>query len=193
MIIYKKNPQKITPDELKIHKRILLIGCSGSGKSTFARFLGDKLNREVIHLDRHFWKPGWVMRDRDEFSELIDSFISKDEWIIDGNYGRTLPERVNRADLIFFFDYSPLFCTYRVLKRSFKTRFNLEERPDLTEECDEKLFSKEFLDFIKYTWNFKKVNIPNNYRIIEENNFNPEKLIIFRNHRQFNNFKKALV
>lgn len=46
-------------------KKILILGISGAGKSTLARLLGAKLNTEVIHLDAHFWKPGWEMPEAD--------------------------------------------------------------------------------------------------------------------------------
>ena len=51
----------------KNFNRILLIGSPGTGKSTVAKFLGEKLNLEVIHLDKYFWKPDWEMRSRYEF------------------------------------------------------------------------------------------------------------------------------
>jgi len=39
--------------------RILILGSGGAGKSTFAKH-GELLNIKVDHLDRHYWKPGWV-------------------------------------------------------------------------------------------------------------------------------------
>ncbi len=84
-------------------KRILIIGNSGSGKSTFSRLLGEKLNLEVFHLDRYFWKPGWIASERNEWHEIIEELINKDKWIIEGNFSGTLNIRASRADLIFFF------------------------------------------------------------------------------------------
>jgi adenylate kinase family enzyme len=180
-------------DELLNCRRILVIGCCGSGKSTFGRILGSRLNRKVIHLDRHFWKPGWIMREPDEFENTVRELISGDEWIIEGNYSGTLSLRAMRADFIFFYDYSSFFCVYRILKRSFKTRLGLERRQDITEGCNEKWFDKEFLDFIKFTWNFKKVTTPRNYRTLEEINFDKEKLLVFKKRSEEKEFIRKLL
>ena len=40
-------------------ERILIIGCSGSGKSRLARQLGQKLGLPVVHLDQLWWKENW--------------------------------------------------------------------------------------------------------------------------------------
>lgn len=167
--------------ELENKKRILVIGACGTGKSTFAKYLGEKLKLEVIHLDKYFWKPNWIMRDFDEFSEIVSQLILKDEWIMEGNYSKTLRVRAPRADYIFFFDFPSYFCTYRILKRNVKTKLGLEKRDDMAEGCSEKWYDWEF---IKFTWNFKKNIIPLNYRVLRELNYDKDKLLIFKNYRE---------
>lgn len=51
-------------------KHIAIIVCSGAGKSTFARELGAITGLEVIHLDRLYWKPGWVETPKDEWPPM---------------------------------------------------------------------------------------------------------------------------
>ncbi|MDB5259055.1 MAG: topology modulation protein [Candidatus Taylorbacteria bacterium] len=89
-------------------KRILIIGRSGAGKTTFAGKLGKVLNRDVIHLDNIFWKPGWVRAfTSDEWQKKINDLTEKEEWILDGNYHNTLAMRLQRADTVIFFDFNP--------------------------------------------------------------------------------------
>ncbi len=87
-------------------KKILIIGSGGSGKSTLAVRLGELLQLPVIHLDEHFWQPGWVEPPREEWKTKVDEFCSRDAWIMDGNYGGTLEERITASDTVLFLDRS---------------------------------------------------------------------------------------
>ncbi|WP_042209584.1 P-loop NTPase family protein, partial [Paenibacillus durus] len=70
--------------------RILVIGSGGSGKSTLSQKLSKILNIPVIHLDAHFWNANWVPTPNDEWDQIVEKFTNEDQWIIDGNYSRTL-------------------------------------------------------------------------------------------------------
>ena len=89
------------------YKRIIIIGNGGAGKSTLARALGDRLGLPVVHLDKLWWLPDWVTRSRAEFDALLAAELEKPEWIIEGNYLRTLALRLSFADLCVFLDYPP--------------------------------------------------------------------------------------
>ena len=52
-------------------KRVMVIGCCGSGKTTLSRKLGEKLGLPVVHLDKLFWHPGWVESTKDEIDGKI--------------------------------------------------------------------------------------------------------------------------
>ena len=179
---------KNNPDWKNI-KRILLLGCSGTGKSTLAKIIGKKYGYEMIQLDRYFHKPGWERRETDEFREIVKNLIQKDKWVMDGNYTDTLRERILRADLVIFFDYPSYLCVFRVLKRSFKSKLGLEKRTDLADGCFEKWFDPEF---VKFVWNFKKTYIPLTYQILEELNFDKEKLIIIKKRSEAKKFNRKL-
>lgn len=170
-------------------KRILIIGNSGSGKSTFSKLLGEKLNIEVFHLDRYFWKPGWIACEENEWYEILKELINKDEWIIDGNFTGTLKYRAERSDLIYFFDYSPLFCVYRIYKRILRTKLGVEARYDITEGCPEKWYDREFVNFVR---NFNRITRPRIYSSLEEINYDKKNIIKFRNRTEFRDYLKSL-
>jgi len=133
-------------------KRILVIGCPGSGKSRLSQILGEKLGLPVVHLDQLWWKPGWQNVSVEEFDEQLDAVLEREKWIIDGNFSRTMPLRLRYCDTIIYLDYSRWECllgmTQRVLGSYGKVR------PDMAEGCPER-FDWEF---VKYIWNFNRDN-----------------------------------
>lgn len=135
-------------------KRIIVIGSGGSGKSTLAAKLGQLLNLEVIHLDKLFWKSGWVEPPRDEWLETVTQLVSRDSWIIDGNYSGTLEVRIQKCDTIVFLDLSRLLCLWRIVRRNLQYRRS--NRPDMAEGCPEKLD----LGFMSWIWNYQRRSRP---------------------------------
>lgn len=136
-------------------KKVLVIGSSGAGKSTFARRLGEKTGLKVIHLDRIFWKPNWVeTADKDEWKATVEKLLAGEEWIMDGNYSGTLALRLEKCDTAIFLDFPRALCVYRILKRF--VLYRKGGRPDMAEGCDEK-FDWEF---IKWTWNYPSRSKP---------------------------------
>jgi len=129
-------------------KRIQILGNSGGGKSTLARRLGAAFDLPVIHLDRVFWKPGWISSPLDEFDAKVLELAKCDRWVIDGNYSRTLPARIERADLIIWIDVSRPHALWRVAKRAV-THYG-QTRPDMGENCPEHI---DF-GFFAFVWNY---------------------------------------
>ncbi|WP_076757563.1 DNA topology modulation protein [Edaphobacillus lindanitolerans] len=135
-------------------ERIMLIGSGGAGKSTLARELGKRLNIQVHHLDALLWKPGWTLTTRDEQREIQRGLCGRDRWIVDGNYGATMDERIRAADTVIFLDMSRTVCLYRILKR--RIRYHGRTRPDMQRDCPERLD----LEFAKWVWNYPKEKRP---------------------------------
>lgn len=79
--------------------RICIFGPSNGGKSTLAAAIGAARGLEVIHLDRLRHKPNsdWELRPQDAFTALHDAAILGERWVMDGNYSRLAPRRVERA------------------------------------------------------------------------------------------------
>ena len=165
-------------------KRILIIGCGGSGKSTLARQLGEKLGLPVVHLDSIFWLPNWVERNREEFDELVRQELVKDQWIMDGNFNRTLPERVKYCDTIIYLDFSRMACLMGVLKRVITTYGTV--RPDMGAGCPERFD----LEFLKWVWNFNKEKRETYYRLLNETQ--GVETIVLKNRRMVKRFLKDL-
>lgn len=118
-------------------KRIMIIGGPGSGKSTLARQVGDRLNLSVTHLDAIYWKPGWVFSTPEEVTPKLMALYEQDEWVIEGNYSATWPERLARANGVVFLDTPTFVRFWRVLYRCFQSLGKV--RPDMAEGCPEKL------------------------------------------------------
>ena len=103
-------------------RRVLVIGCPGAGKSTLTRALAETLGLPAVYLDRLWWKSGWINRTRAEFDARLDAALAGDAWVMDGNYLRTLPRRLERCDAVLFLDYPRRLCLFRALRRILRWR-----------------------------------------------------------------------
>ena len=122
-------------------KRVLVIGCPGAGKSTFARWLRDATGLPLYYLDRIWHRPDKTNIPREEFDARVAELTAGDRWIIDGNYLRTLEPRLARCDTVFFLDLPVDVCLAGVAARMGQPR---EDMPWVEEEPDE-----EFLQYIR--------------------------------------------
>lgn len=166
-------------------KKIILLGSSGAGKSTFAKKLSNKINIEVFHLDKLLWKSNWEVTDKNYQIQVQEKIIEKDSWIIDGNYSGTLNMRIDASDTIIFFDINRWICIYHVIKRYFK--YKGTTRPDMHKDCPEKLD----INFLKFIWHYpKKQKIQVEKKLVSV--ANSKKIIIFKNKKQVNNFLENL-
>jgi adenylate kinase family enzyme len=126
-------------------KRVLVIGSGGSGKTTFARQLARRTGLPLVHLDSHYWPPHWQQRPDGEWSAIVRELIGRDRWIMDGNYGGTMGERLEACDTVFFLDMPRMKCISRALRRQFMNWGR--SRDEMPEGCNER-FSPEFLAWI---------------------------------------------
>ena len=133
-------------------RRILVLGSSGSGKTTFSIQLGKLLGLEVIHLDAEFWKPGWQATPQAQWREVVSGLVQRQGWIMDGTYESSLDLRIPVADGIILIGQSRWTCLWRALKR--KLTVDDRNRPDAP--AGQKL---DFA-FLKYIWRYPKVTEP---------------------------------
>ncbi len=133
-------------------ERVVIIGSSGSGKSTLARSLGEKTGLPVVHLDLHFWHPGWIGTPDPIWQEKMEALVKPSKWIIDGNYRRTLGVRWQTADTVIFLDLPRWVCALRAIRRRIEYRH--KQRPDMAAGCQETLFAPDFPDFLVRIWQY---------------------------------------
>ena len=132
-----------------IGKRIIVIGCSGSGKSTFAIRLSNMTRIPLFHLDNIWWKSDRTHISRDEFDIKLETIIRSESWIIDGDYSRTYKTRIIACDTILFLDYSRDVCLSGIEERVGK------DRPDIP--WTEETIDPELVDLIN---NFQSLQRP---------------------------------
>jgi len=126
----------------------MIIGGSGSGKSSLARALGAKLKLPVYHMDREVhWLPGWVERPPEEKTPLVDAIVAREAWVFEGGHSASYPQRLARADLLIWTDAPFVLRLWRVVWRSVSQRGTI--RPDSAEGCPERISGlPEFLRFL---------------------------------------------
>lgn len=132
----------------------MIIGCAGSGKTTLAFKLQEKLNLPLIHLDQHYWKPNWQRSNLDDFSQVHDKLCWQDAWIMEGSYMKLVGRRAAHADVIIFLDMPRYLCLWRVIKRSV-CNFG-KVIPGNPQDCPQQLLSLEYVKFLKWIWNFNR-------------------------------------
>jgi adenylate kinase family enzyme len=98
-------------------RRVVIIGPTAAGKSTLASKLSPLLDIPVYHLDALYWRPGRVPTPPGEWNAFVHGIVAEDEWIIDGNFTQTLPERMEAADTIIFLDLPRSLCAAAVTRR----------------------------------------------------------------------------
>ena len=101
--------------------RVLVIGMSASGKSTFAQSLARQLGSRWVELDELHWTPGWIERDRDDFRRLVDTATAGERWVTSGmNYGLTHELVWPRATLLVWLNPSFLMTLWQGSTRTLK-------------------------------------------------------------------------
>ncbi|MGC8627592.1 MAG: AAA family ATPase [Acidimicrobiales bacterium] len=103
-----------------IGRRALVIGPAGSGKTTFARALSTRTGLPVVHLDLHYWRPGWLKPSEDEWREQQRDLLSGDAWIADGNFFETLDFRLDRAEDVVLMGTPWWVCAGRAFLRGLR-------------------------------------------------------------------------
>jgi adenylate kinase family enzyme len=119
-----------------------------------SRLIGEHLDLPVIFLDAHFWRPGWVEPEADDWQRRFAELAARSEWVMDGTFLSTIDAKLAAAELVVDVDLPRLLCLYRVLGRWL--RYWGRTRPDMAPGCPEKVD----WDFVRYIWLFGRRNRP---------------------------------
>lgn len=160
--------------------KAIIIGCPGSGKTTFAEKLQKCTGLPLYYLDAIWHKPDKTHIPREEFDQRIVEIFETPRWIIDGNYKRTIEMRMKQCDTVFLFDLPVEVCLQGVTDRIGKERYDL---PWLETELD-----PEFKQFIE---DFPKDTLPYIYELIEKYK-DDKRVIIFKSREEADGFIASL-
>lgn len=167
--------------------KIVILGYSGSGKSTTARNIGQKCNIPVLHLDTVYWLENWQVRPVEESKAIVADFMAANQsWVIEGNYKALCQEeRFRQADKILFFNFNRFICFSRALGRYMK--YKGKTRPDMASGCNEK-FDFEFMK-----WILKDGRTPQKKKAYANMcEKYADKVVIISNQKQLDNFLEKI-
>lgn len=137
--------------------RVIVIGCPGAGKSTFARKYATLTGLTLFHLDLIYHRPDRTTVPREVFDRRLETIMCTKSWIIDGNYRRTLEKRIDACNRVFLFDLPTEVCLEGARERIGKPRSDM---PWYEEQLD-----PEFEGFIR---EFREKQLPQIYKLLEK-------------------------
>lgn len=158
--------------------KVIVIGCPGSGKTTFAEKLQKCTGLPLFYLDAIWHKPDKTHILREEFDARIQEIFETSQWIIDGNYNRTIEIRLKECDTVFLFDLPTELCVRGARERVGKGRYDL---PWIEQELD-----PMFEEFIK---EFSKKSLPKIYNLIEKYKLEKE-IVVFKSREEADEYLK---
>ncbi len=161
-------------------KRIIVIGCPGSGKSTFARKLKDLTGLPLHYLDMIWHKPDKTNVAREEFDSKLDDILAEECWIIDGNYQRTMERRMEKCDTVFLLDYPTEICLEGAEMRIGQKR---EDMPWVEDEFDE--------EFRQWIMEFSENTLPKIYEMLQKYG-DGRNIVIFKSRKDADEFLRGM-
>jgi len=125
--------------------KIVIVGASAAGKTTFARALSEKINIPATFMDEIMWNPGWNYVGDQQVKSTLDEIVGTQQWLIEGYIANAARANLfTQADQIIYLDYSGWIMAWRYIKRTLQYRKN--PRPELPGSPE--TFSWKFLKLV---------------------------------------------
>lgn len=160
-------------------KKVVVIGCGGSGKSVFSRSFAELSGLPLYHLDNIWWREDGTNITREKFDTVLGGILATDEWIIDGNYQRTMERRIAASDTVIFFDLPVETCVEGIMARQGKPR------PDMPWRGAGDSNDAEFMNLV---YNYGTNNRPKVLDLIEK--YSHKNIIVFKSRTAADEFLK---
>jgi len=142
-------------DHIRRANRILVMGCSGGGKSTLSQKIAARFGLTYVSIDRDvLWLPGWVERAKDEQRAIIAARVQEERWILDGTNPSTFDVRLPRTDFVIWVRMPRLLCVWGAVSRWIK--WMGRTRPEMAPGCIEKVDWQ----FLRFIWTFEEKFAP---------------------------------
>ena len=162
-------------------KKVIVIGCSGSGKSVFSRSFAHLTGLKLYHLDNIWWREDGTNISREEFDARLGEILEGDGWIIDGNYKRTMERRMAACDTVIFFDLPLEICIEGIKARKGKPR------PDMPWKGAGDSDDPEFMKFVR---SYNVEHRPHVLELLER--YKEKNIIIFKTRKESEDFLRKL-
>lgn len=162
-------------------KKIMIIGCPGSGKSTFSRALHKKTGIPLYHLDQMNWNADKTTVEKSVFMQRLFDTLQKEQWIIDGDYASSMEIRLQACDTVFFLDYPLDTCIEGVKSRRGKERSDM---PWVEAENEE---DEAFIEFIRH---YESENKPKVMELLKQ--YSQKRIYIFKDRNEADAYLKRL-
>ena len=167
--------------------KIVVLGASGTGKTTVGRRLSEKLGIKALHLDSVYWLKDLENISKEEFDRHMKDFLMKNrKWVIDGNYSNNkhFKYRLDAADTIIFLDFGRQVSLKGIHERA--NEFKHLVRSDMAEGCVEGI-DQVFLQYVAFYQPraLKLKAIINKYK-------NKKNVLIFKNRNELYSWYNSL-
>ena len=107
-------------------ERIVIVGRTGSGKTTLAGELAAALNVPHVELDALYFGPGFSTASLSVLRDRTSAAIAGDRWVTDGNKRAVRDLVWPRADTIVWLDYPLIVSLWRLGRRALRRASSLQ-------------------------------------------------------------------